>query len=74
MKRIIATVFAAAMLSVGGMGVASAAGPSSVPNPTPVTHTYKCGFPLGTFKVTAPQYLITQYDAKFAAYGCTHTP
>lgn len=73
MKKLIAAVFAAAMLSVGGMGVASAAEPS-VPTTTYVTHTYKCGFPLGTFKVTAPQYLIAQYDAKFAAYGCTHTP
>ncbi|MEV0599907.1 hypothetical protein AB0I82_11515 [Streptomyces sp. NPDC050315] len=73
MKKLIATIFAAALLSVGGMGVASAHTPD-VPPTTSVTHTYKCGFPLGTFKVTAPQYLIAQYDARLAAYGCTHAP
>lgn len=73
MKKLIATVFAAAMLSVSGMGVAAAATPS-VPSTPSVTHTYHCPFPLGTFTLTAPSYVIAQYDARLAAYGCTHTP
>ncbi|MGG7575806.1 hypothetical protein [Streptomyces sirii] len=76
MKKLIATVFVAALCAVGGAGTASAAtaSPGPPPGPDATTVTFHCPRPHGTLTITADAWVMGQYEWYYAKLGCDHTP
>jgi hypothetical protein len=73
MKRTMVITLAAALLSVGSGGVASAATADQTPPPASQVTTFHCPGRLGTFKTTADPWVTGQYEWYFHLLGCTYT-